>query len=51
MSYMIDGWPEVIAVPLGLFDAADFSNPAYSIYEKNKQLWVTITSAETEHHP
>jgi hypothetical protein len=51
VSYMIDEWPEVIAVPLGLFDEADFPHPAYSIYEKSKQSWVSITGDETQHHP
>ena len=51
MVYGIDGWPDLIAVPLGQFDNADFPKPAYSIYEKTKQPWVSITSDETEHHP
>lgn len=51
VTYVIDGWPELTAVPLGLFDDADFPQPTYSIYEQNKQLWVSITGAETEHHP
>jgi hypothetical protein len=48
---MIDHWPDLIAVPLGLFDEADFPDPAYSIYEKSRQSWVSITGAETQHHP
>lgn len=48
--YVIDGWPELIAVPLGLFGPAQFPQPAYSIYEQNMHPWVSITGAETQHH-
>ena len=48
--YVIDGWPELIAVPLGQFDSLDFPHPAYSIYEKSKHPWVSITGTETLHH-
>lgn len=51
VSYVIDGWPELLAIPLGLFGDADFPQPAYSIHERSKHVWVSITSAGTEHHP
>ncbi len=50
VSYTIDAWPDLVAVPLGLFDDADFSDPAYSIYEKNRHSWVSITGAETQNY-
>ncbi|MFL0671073.1 MAG: GFA family protein [Erythrobacter sp.] len=51
VSCMIDAWPELIAVPVGLFDEADFPHPAYSICEKNRQSWASITGTRTRHHP
>lgn len=50
VAYAIDAWPDVIAVPLGCFAEADFPEPAYSIYERTKRQWVSITSDALEHH-
>lgn len=49
VAYVIDEWPEVVAVPLGLFEHADFGPPAYSIYERRKVAWVSVVGSGIEH--
>ena len=50
VAYSIDEWPDVIAVPLGLFDGGDFPPPTYSIYERRKKAWASIDTPDVEHH-
>jgi hypothetical protein len=50
IAYKINDWPDVIAVPLGLFGNATFPAPALSIYERRKASWVSIEGAEVDHH-
>ncbi len=49
IAYSIDAWPDIVAVPLGAFPAGEFSDPAYSIYERHKHAWVSIAAYATEH--
>jgi hypothetical protein len=52
VSYVIEGWPGLIAVPLGAFAGADalpeFPAPGFSVYEHRKHGWVEILGAEVE---
>jgi len=50
VAYVIDEWPDVVAVPLGLFDDADFATPAHSVYEGRKRPWVSILGTDIERH-
>jgi hypothetical protein len=49
MAYVIDAWPDLVAVPLGLFAESDFPPPAYSIYERRKRPWALIEDPGVEH--
>lgn len=50
IAYVIDAWPEVTAVPLGLFANGTFPAPSFSIYERHKHDWIRIEGAAVEHH-
>ncbi len=49
VAYVIEGWPGVIAVPLGAFADPSFPAPKFSVYEERKHGWVQI-SGETVAH-
>ena len=49
VAYAIDAWPGLVAIPIGAFDIGVFPEPAYSIYERQKHPWVTISADATEH--
>ena len=49
VAYVIEGWPGVIAVPLGAFADPAFLQPRFSIYEHRKHPWVVILGDEVEH--
>ena len=50
VAYQIDAWPDVIAIPLGAFEQQDFPAPVYSVYERRKHPWVTLTGEDIERH-
>jgi hypothetical protein len=49
VTYAIEDFPELVAVPLGAFGAADFPPPLYSIYESRKLPWLAIESEVVQH--
>lgn len=49
VSYTIDSWPGVTAVPVGAFADPDFPAPKFSVYENRKHHWVEISGEEVEH--
>jgi hypothetical protein len=49
LTYVIEGWPGVIAVPLGAFADLDFPKPRFSVYEHRKHDWVAIIGDDIEH--
>ena len=42
LAYVIEGWPGVIAIPVGAFADLDFPPPRFSVYEHRKHPWVEI---------
>lgn len=48
ISFEIDSWPGVTAVPLGAFAGADLPPPRFSVYEHRKHEWVEILG-DVEH--
>ena len=42
VTYQIEGWPGVTAVPLGAFADPDFPAPKFSVYEDRKHAWVDV---------
>jgi hypothetical protein len=50
VAYRIDTFPDVVAVPLGAFEEAEFPAPAYSIYERRIRPWVNIFGDGVIHH-
>lgn len=50
IAYLIDAWPELIAIPLGAFEEPLAGAPAYSIFERRKHPWVSITADGAQHH-
>jgi hypothetical protein len=49
VAFVIEGWPGVIAVPLGAFADPDFPRPRFSVYEHRKRDWVAILGGDVEH--
>ena len=49
ISYTIDGWPGVTAVPLGAFADPEFPAPGFSVYEDRKHAWVEILGDDVDH--
>ncbi len=49
VAYVIEGWPGVVAVPLGGFADPAFPPPRFSVYEHRKHEWVAILGEEVEH--
>ncbi len=49
LTYVIEDWPGVTAVPVGAFSDPDFPSPRFSVYENRKHAWVEIRADEVEH--
>jgi len=49
VTYVIEGWPGLVAVPLGAFADLQFPKPRFSVYEHRKHDWVAIVGDEVEH--
>ena len=49
VAYVIEGWPGVIAVPIGAFADPDFPPPRFSVYENRKHPWTAVLGDEVEH--
>ncbi|MET1414914.1 GFA family protein [Roseibium sp. HPY-6] len=49
LAFVIEGWPGVIAVPVGAFADPDFPSPRFSVYEHRKHDWVSIEGDKVEH--
>lgn len=49
LAYTIEGWPGVIALPVGAFADTEFPPPCFSVYEHRKHNWVDISGDNVEH--
>jgi hypothetical protein len=49
IAYAIEGWPGIVAVPVGAFADPDFPAPRFSVYEHRKHPWVAIVADDVEH--
>ena len=49
LAYTIEGWPGVIAIPVGNFADPDFPAPRFSVYEHRKHAWVEVLGDDVEH--
>ena len=49
VAFVIEGWPGVVAVPLGAFADPSFPSPRFSVYEHRKHDWVAILGDKVEH--
>ncbi|USG61229.1 GFA family protein [Sneathiella marina] len=49
LTYVIEGWPGVVAIPVGAFADLDFPAPCFSVYEHRKHSWIEIKGDEVEH--
>ena len=49
VAFVIEGWPGLVAVPLGAFADPDFPKPRFSVYEHRKHDWVAILGDAVEH--
>ncbi|WP_415401284.1 GFA family protein [Tateyamaria sp. SN3-11] len=49
LAYVIEGWPGVIAIPVGAFADLNFPPPRFSVYEHRKHPWVEILGDHVEH--
>lgn len=49
VTYVIEGWPNVTAVPVGAFADPTFPGPKFSVYEHRQHAWTTIVGEHVEH--
>ena len=49
LIYVNEGWPGVVAIPVGAFSDPDFPPPRHSVYEHRKHPWVEICGDEVAH--
>jgi hypothetical protein len=49
VHYMGGNFPDVIAIPIGLFDDPYFLRPRFSVWEERKHDWVVISGEDVEH--
>jgi len=49
VAYVIEGWPGVIAVPVGSFADSSFPAPKFSVYEHRKHRWVAVLGEDVKH--
>lgn len=49
LAYVIEGWPGVVAIPVGAFADVDFPAPRFSVYEHRKHHWVELRGNDIEH--
>lgn len=49
LAYVLEGWPGVIAIPVGNFQDPNFPAPSFSVYEHQKHNWVQIPGDHVEH--
>lgn len=49
LTYVIEGWPGVVAIPVGAFADLDFPAPGFSVYEHRKHSWVEVLGHDVEH--
>jgi hypothetical protein len=47
--WVLDAFPDLIAVALGAFADPSFPPPRHSVYEANRHGWVSIPASVTEH--
>lgn len=49
VAFVIEGWPGVVAVPLGAFADPSFPQPRFSVYEHRKHPWTVVLGDHVEH--
>jgi len=49
LTYIIEGWEGVTAVPVGAFADINFPRPSFSVYENRKHDWVEIKGEKVKH--
>lgn len=49
VAYVIEGMPDVTAVPVGAFADPGFPPPKFSVYEERKHPWVAVLGDDVEH--
>jgi hypothetical protein len=49
VAYCNEGWPGLIAVPVGAFADPRFPAPKFSVYEQRKHAWVALLGDDVEH--
>jgi hypothetical protein len=49
IAFVIEGWPGVVAIPLGAFADLTFPAPKFSVYEHRKHAWTVVLGDDVEH--
>jgi hypothetical protein len=49
IAYMVDNFPDLVAIPVGAFADPNFPAPHYSVYEGRKHAWVAVVGPQIEH--
>lgn len=51
LAYVIEGWPDVTAIPVGAFADPSFPRPRFSVYEHRKHDWVEVNGDDVDRLP
>jgi hypothetical protein len=49
VAYVVEGWPGVVAIPVGAFADPGFPPPRFSVYEHRRHSWAAVLGDEVEH--
>jgi hypothetical protein len=49
VSYHLADTPEIVAIPLGLFENPYAFEPAFSVYEHRRHSWLAVMGKNVEH--
>jgi hypothetical protein len=49
VTYVMEGWPGLTAIPLGAFADPTFPPPRFSVWENRKHSWTVVLGGDVEH--
>ena len=49
VTYVMEGWPGLTAVPLGAFADPTFPPPRFSVWENRKHPWTVVLGGDVNH--
>jgi hypothetical protein len=49
VTYVMEGWPGLTAIPLGAFADPTFPPPRFSVWENRKHSWTAVLGDDVDH--